>query len=469
MKLFRFMIIAVLLTGSIAVGAQTIPTLQQKLKGAVVAYAVTDIATGKPLAQWQETTAITPASITKLITTASALEMLGADYRFKTYLEYDGVLKDSVLEGNLYVRGGGDPTLGSEFLGDPNFMSVWVDAVRRVGIAKICGDVVADASAYDNEGFNPRWTWMDVANYYASGVYGISIADNTLHIMLKTNAAGTVPEIQQLNPNIPELVIENYLRAEKINFDSAYLYGLPLSNVRTLRGAIPCNRQNFVVRGDIPNPPLYLAQLFKQNLEENGVTVSGKAAVTWETQPRNLFFTHYSPMLKDIVKVINFYSNNHYAEHLFKQIAFAQTGSGSNEAARHCIKNFWQNKGLDVSSCFQYDGSGLARENMFTVQFFNDVLLYMKIKSRNADSFAMSLPKAGKEGTVRNLFKGKNLQENMFLKSGSMSRVQSYSGYIDSGTHYYAVTVVVNNFLQSRAVVVKEIQEWLLDVMKMKK
>ena len=178
----------------------------------------------------------------------------------------------------------------------------------------------------------------------------------------------------------------------------------------------------------------------------------------WHHQDDQYYVGYFSPSMPDL---------NFFNKEVHKEIA--AISQFWLDLARHCIKNFWQSKGLDVSSCFQYDGSGLARENMFTVQFFNDVLLYMKTKSRNTDSFAMSLPKAGKEGTVRNLFKGKNLQENMFLKSGSMSRVQSYSGYIESGTHHYAVTVVVNNFLQSRAVVVKEIQEWLLDVMKTKK
>lgn len=462
---FTRCIVAVLLVAVAGLAmAQTTPSLQKKLKGAIVSYAVNDVATGILVADCQSNVAITPASITKVITTASALEMLGADYQFKTYLEYDGVLRDSILIGNLYVRGGGDPTLGSEFLGNSQFMTKWVEAVRSAGISQIKGGIVADASAYDNEGFNPRWTWLDVANYYASGIYGISVNDNMLRIFLKTDSVGSVPEVIKLVPNIPDFVLESHLKASKIEFDSAYLYGLPLSNVRMICGAIPSHRKSFVVRGDIPNPPLYLAQLFQNSLEENGILVENEATVVWApSSPRKPIYTHSSPALKDIVRITNFYSNNHYAEHIFKQIAFAKTGIGSSATAQRLIKDFWLSKGFDVSCCSQYDGSGLSRENAFTVEFFNKVLVYMKSKSPYGKEFAASLPRAGKEGTVRNLLQNTELQEKVRVKSGSMSRVQCYSGYVDYGSRHYAFTVAVNNFPQSRSVVKKEIEKWLLD------
>lgn len=440
-------------------------TLQQKLNGAMVSFAINDAITGERITHYQSEVAITPASITKLITTASALEILGADYRFRTYIEYDGTIQDSILNGNLYIRGTGDPTLGSDFIGDRNFMQTWTEAVRRAGIAKVTGNIVADASAYDDEGFNPRWTWLDVANYYASGIYGISINDNTLYLSFQTDAVGTTPVLFKIKPENPNLIINNQLRASKIDYDSAYIYGAQLCNTRILRGAIPAYRKTFVVRGDIPNPPQLLAQQFKQALEENNITVSGHetAIFTVSTTSRKQLYIHTSPALKEMIKIVNFQSNNHYAEHIFKHIAFVKTGVGTNDSAKRIIKSFWEQKGIDVSSFMQQDGSGLSRENTFTVKFLNEILLYMNTKSRYSEDFLASLPQAGKDGTVRNILKNTRLQGCVQLKSGSMSHIQCYSGYINDGKHHYIFTVAVNNFSQPRSVVIKAIQQWLLD------
>ena len=142
----------------------------------------------------------TPASVTKLITTATALEILGKDFTFKTYIEYDGELTNGVLNGNLYIRGGGDPTLGSYKMGDPRFMLSWAKIIKNAGIKEIRGAVIADVSLYDQEGVSPKWLWEDIANYYAPAIFALSIFDNTCRVTLRSGAEGSIPEIISHKP-----------------------------------------------------------------------------------------------------------------------------------------------------------------------------------------------------------------------------------------------------------------------------
>ncbi len=129
------------------------------LQNANISLLVKDAATNTAVCEYRSKNSIVPASTMKLVTTATALELLGADFRFQTKLEMGGsVSADGVLNGNLYIRGGGDPTLGSEKLGDTTFLTKWVDVIKSRGIRKINGKVIADAGLFDDEGVNPKWT-----------------------------------------------------------------------------------------------------------------------------------------------------------------------------------------------------------------------------------------------------------------------------------------------------------------------
>ncbi|MFT3753018.1 MAG: D-alanyl-D-alanine carboxypeptidase [Paludibacter sp.] len=164
------------------------------LENANVSLLVSDANTGQALYQFRPKSLATPASTMKLVTTATALELLGPDFCFETKLEIDGkVSADSILAGNLYIHGGGDPTLGSEKLGEKDFFPQWIQAVKNAGIKKITGQIIADATLFDDEGVNPRWTWEDMGNYYAAGAYGISYMDNTYKLVLQSGQEGTTP------------------------------------------------------------------------------------------------------------------------------------------------------------------------------------------------------------------------------------------------------------------------------------
>lgn len=154
--------------------------------GLILSLYVTDAETGKVVVNENGDMCLTPASITKLISTATALEILGPDFTFKTTLAYDGKITNGVLNGNIYIIGGGDPTLGSTYLKNTAFLPKWTAEVKKLGIHTINGSIVADASIFERMPIPPGWLWEDLGNYYAAGTFGLSVYDNTLSVTMQT-------------------------------------------------------------------------------------------------------------------------------------------------------------------------------------------------------------------------------------------------------------------------------------------
>lgn len=436
------------------------------LQNANISLLVKDAATNTAVCEYRSKNSIVPASTMKLVTTATALELLGADFRFQTKLEMGGsVSADGVLNGNLYIRGGGDPTLGSEKLGDTTFLTKWVDVIKSRGIRKINGRIIADAGLFDDEGVNPKWTWEDMGNYYAAGIYGISYLDNTYRLVLRSGSVGTTPTFLRVVPEIANLKIDNRLVSSTISFDSAYFYGAPHSNFRSVTGEIPANRTEFVTKGDIPNPALLLAQHFTNRLIQNGIAISGLPTdIVEHLSERTIIYTQVSPPLSEIITETNVHSNNFYAENVFKYLALQNKAVATNAEAVQVIKAFWKSKGLSVDQLFMYDGSGLSPSDAVSAQFFVELLSYMQTRSVNKDVFFRSLPVAGENGTLKSFLLKTPLQGKVHAKSGTISRVKSYAGYIDNKGKQLVFALLINNPNGSSKALTRKMEEFLLQV-----
>ncbi|MBV5282109.1 MAG: D-alanyl-D-alanine carboxypeptidase/D-alanyl-D-alanine-endopeptidase [Paludibacter sp.] len=436
------------------------------LQNANISLLVRDVATNTTVCEYHSKNSVVPASTMKLVTTATALELLGADFRFQTRLEVDGrITADGVLNGNLYIRGGGDPTLGSEKLGDTTFLVKWVEAIKNRGIRKINGRVIADAGLFDDEGVNPKWTWEDMGNYYAAGIYGISYLDNTYRLVLRSGSVGNTPIVLRVVPEIINLKIDNRLVSSTISFDSAYFYGAPHSSFRSVTGEIPANRTEFVTKGDIPNPALLLAQHFSDRLIENDVAVRDLPTDSIDrASERTIIYTHDSPPLSEIITETNVRSNNLYAECVFKYLALQNKAVATNAEAVLVIKAFWKSKGLSVDQLFMYDGSGLSPSDAVSAQFFVELLSYMQTRSVNKDVFFRSLPVAGENGTLKSFLLKTPLQGKVHAKSGTISRVKSYAGYIDKKGKQLVFALLINNPNGSSKAVTKKMEEFLLQL-----
>lgn len=446
------------------------------LKGATVALSVKEVCTGKTVYAYGPDLAVTPASVMKTVTTAAALEILGGDYTFPTVLEYSGRLENGVLHGNLYVRGSGDPTLGSAYAGDtvPFFADVLLGAVRAAGIREIRGAVVADEGCFDLEGVSWKWVNEDLGSYYGAGSYGINVFDNTYRLYLRTGAAGSRPVVGKTVPPV-DLDFRNHLICSSAAAPEYYISGNPFSRERTLYGTVPAGNDTYTIQGDIPDPALFLATYLTGRLQQQQVSVAGEPTCrrlleergAWTDEEKTPLFTHVSPPLRRIVRIVNEHSQNLYADILAKTLGTGYTPMkpgrwtsfrrGTARIVRH-----WERHGLDTSLLWMYDGSGLAVTDKLTAGFLTDLLVYMRTRSRVGTDFYVSLPVVGKEGTVKNFLKGTGLEGKARLKSGSMSRIKSYAGYVHSGGKEYAVALVVNNYPAEAAEIRKEMEELLL-------
>lgn len=435
------------------------------LENANISLQVKDLKTNKILYNYRAENSAVPASTMKLVSTATALEMLGADFKFTTTLEIDGELRDSVLNGNLIIRGGGDPTLGSDKCGKRDFLGDWTLAVRKAGIKKINGRIIANTSIFDHQVINPRWIWEDMGNYYAPGIHGISYLDNTFKLYLRSGKPGMRTEVIKTEPEIGRLSFQNYVVSANISYDNAYFYGEPFSNSRTLFGEIPANKNEFVVKGDIPNPGLLLAEHFHAALNNIGIQVEETPVVDlFDIKARKVIYTHYSVPLSEIITETNVKSNNHYAEYLFKYLGASKNNAASNKAAIKAIRVFWNQRGLSIDQLFQNDGSGLSPGNAVSAQFFVELLSYMRTNSKHSDIFYKSLAVSGVSGTLSSFLYKSSLKGRVYAKSGTIERVKSYAGYLHSGNDVYVFCILVNNANGTSWSVQQQIEKFLIEI-----
>lgn len=480
----KIVLLCLLLCLHLLAGAQTPAPVKWLLqapymRGASFSLVVKDVQEGRTVYSYDTDRLQSPASVLKTVATATALEILGEDYRYPTTLEYDGILESGTLEGNLYIKGSGDPSLGSSHFapGQNKFLSTWIAALQKAGIKHITGSVISDESIFDTEGVSIKWLREDMGNYYAPGSYGISIFDNMYKLSLQTGAAGTRPVLKGTEPDIPFIRFKNYLKAAPVSSDSAYIIGAPLDDVRYLYGVLPANREAYVLKGDIPDPALYLARYLTDQLQQKGIRVDGSPSCyrieveenRWKKGERKEIVTTYSPTLREIASVCNHVSHNLYADALVKTVGL-QYKPRRNEMISsfgrgvQVVKEYWEKKGLDVFPLRMNDGSGLAPADKVSAGFMGELLVYMATESAVSDAFIASLPQAGIEGSVRNFLKGSKLQGKARLKSGGITGVRSYAGYITKDGKTYAVAVFSNNYSCSMSRMTGALEKLLLQL-----
>ncbi len=432
----------------------------QSLTHASWSVAALNTETGKLFVHYDHHRSLIPASTMKLFTTATALEILGSDFRFETQLKYSGYIdSNGVLQGDLYIIGSGDPTFGSRRFGKScemeSIYNTWLKKIKEKGIKKINGSVITDASIFEERVVPPTWLWGDIGNYYGSGVCGINCHENLYNIYFEPGQnIGDTANVIRIEPKIPGMEFINYVTTYKRGSgDNVYIYGGPYRQQRILRGTVPIGPDEFKVKGSMPDPAYFCALSLKNYFESKGIIVK-QAATTRELKinghykkaETKLLAKYFSPSLKDIVHKTNIKSINIFAESLFKTIGLKLKGEGSYEKAKEAMDEFWEHKGIDLSGFDMNDGSGLSRSNCVTT--YQLVKMLHKAKEfQSFEHFYASIPVAGESGSISNLFKGHFAQENLRAKSGYMSGVRSYAGYVKNRKgQSIAFAIIVNNY-----------------------
>lgn len=430
---------------------------------------ITNSETGDSIFSHDPDKSLIPASVMKLITTATALEFLGPKHIFLTQIGYTGSIDEKgVLSGDIIITGGGDPSLGSERFASHygNIVATLTNAVKKGGIRKIKGDIICDDSYFDYLPVPAEWLWEDIGNYYGAGAYGLSVYDNTAKIHFRSLAESSTPLITGIWPPQADISLTNRLIASG-NTDNGYVFSAPYGTSGWIAGSIPPYKDDFVLKASIPDPPLLIAKLVSEELKSTGIDVMGDASTIRimgmdtlrSTSP---LLTMPSPPLSEIITVLNHESINLYAEHLIKELGKRKAGEGSFRAGLDVIYTFLESTGSPTKGVFIVDGSGLSTVNSINASVFTTMLTWIYNNSKNYEVLKESLPDPGMEGTLKNYFKDPLFSGRVFIKSGSMSRVQCYSGYIIAKSgKTLSICIMANNFSGSHQKIIAYFEEIL--------
>ena len=445
----------------------------EPLKGAVVGVMVQDMA-GHVVAQREAGRRMVPASNMKLITTGTALHALGPDFRFETGIGYTGeVDADGTLHGDVYIVGGGDPTVGvadTVAVKPDALFWRWKSLLKDAGISRIDGRIIGDGRAYEGHLENQSWSYDDTGTYYGAGCNALSFYENAIDYAVSAGVEGEPVKVVQRYPETPWMHFGNLTSTgPKGTGNSLYLYTTDLAPYAEMRGTFAVDRKQKLEHFANKYGALTCAYYFWQNLRSTGWAISGGYAdIDRGGYVRGRDFVPMdkagtpkiagkseSPVLSRIVRQTNVLSDNFYAEAMFRQMGERASGVAVYDSCRAAVTEVLESlvpgslDGLRIE-----DGSGLSRLNTVSPAFMVDFLRSMT-RSRGFNAFLASLPKPG-EGTVATLLPKLPAEKKarVRVKSGSMDGVLCYSGYIldENGRPTFIFSLMVNGATAKTAV-----------------
>jgi len=433
-------------------------TLEQRLNsllahptvtGSVAGIQVTDVSTGKVIAERNPTRAVIPASNLKLVTTAAALDLLGSDFEFVTTVAARGPVDvNGTLRGDLKVTGRGDPTIGARFH-DGNAIAVfeeWAAALKDSGIRTIDGSLVFEYGYFDTEFVHPTWPANQLTSWYEAPVAALSLEEGCVSVTVDPGKPGG-PATVRLDPASSYFKIENTSQTRPGR--GAVVTRKDDENTIVVTGNVRATANELQVYVTVVDPIMYFATVMRETFESRGIEVRGGIRLTakddrgdWRT------ITEYKTPLPVVMFVINKRSQNHYAEMLIKTIGREIRGEGSWAAGSAVVEEWLQKRvKLNLLSFDIVDGSGMSRSNRMSAEGFTRLLEYVWRRPYARD-FLSSMPYSGEpEGRFRSRLHMEPYARQIYAKTGYLSRVIGLSGYVRAQSgKVYAFSTLFNNY-----------------------
>lgn len=414
-----------------------------RLTGASAALTVRDLDTGDTLYRSNSATRLLPASNTKLLTSAAALDVLGPAHRFTTDVRRQG--------GTLYLRGTGDPTI---MAADYDRLAA---AVARSGLRTV--RLATDDSWFDATPLAPFWAWDDEPYYYSAQTSALTVAPNTdgdAGTVLVDVTPGRRPGER---PRITTTPAAPYLRIHSTAVTGAAGTASTVSmvrehgrNVLDVTGSIPAGGATYEDQPTVDRPTGLAAAVFVRALAAHGVRVRGTVREAASPPDARILAVHRSVTLAAMLTPFLKLSNNMMAEALVKTMGRVVAGAGTRAAGTAAVLADLTRLGLDTSTLQLYDGSGLGRADYATTDQLTALLAAARDKPWFAAWYA-ALPIAGEPdrlvgGTLRKRLVGTAAAGNLHAKTGSMTGVSGLSGYVtDAAGHHLAFSMISNNFV----------------------
>jgi len=429
------------------------PSLQQELNRLLRAewlqygycgIVVRDLRTGETLFQHDAERVLTPASTTKLITTAAALDLLGSDYRFRTRVWMRGHLdREGTLNGDLILQGGGDATLTL------NALKQLAQQVRTAGIQRVEGLLLYDDSWLDAERYGFGWNIDDEPFGYQAQMSALCVERNAVRLYARPADKPGEPAQLRVEPPTDYVQLVNLTRTVEERATQARLTATRQRALNRLivSGTIPIGSDEVLIgRYAVENPSRFATVLFRDALREVGIQVPSRIAPMLHPMEgtEQLIAEHRSPPLSEIVALINKPSDNLLAEIVLKAIGREKRGRATTEAGLEAVREFLQQAGLEMGAVYLVDGSGLSRINAISPENLVRLLTYMA-RSPQAELYRQSLPLFGVDGTLRNRLRETPVQGKGAAKTGSLLRVSTIAGYLTTRSGRELVFAIMMN------------------------
>jgi len=427
---------------------------------------VVSLSNGKVLYSQNGDKLFTPASNTKLFTTAAALALIGSDYKFRTSVETNGVLdKHGRLTGDLVLIGRGDPNLSGRVLPfaqrtERNDHPILVleqlaDQLMQKGVKYVDGDIVADDSYFAFERYGEGWSQDDLVWDYGAPVSALTINDNVIFVsILPADRAGDRAFVS-ITPFANYYRIDNRIITTPAGTGrKIFINREPGSTVLTLWGNMPLDDAGANEDLAIEDPAEFAATVFRQLLEARGIAVYGKQRTrhtelaslstfsvtalapvrggeesSHAFQSQSLVLASYEskPLIED-VRVINKVSQNLHAEILLRLLGREKGTAGTVEGGLEVLRGFLNQAGIPPDQYVFFDGSGLSRENLVTAHAIVQLLRYAASQPWGS-SFRDTFPVAGIDGSLSDRLKIIDPRLHVQAKTGSLGGVKALSGY----------------------------------------
>lgn len=445
---------AALLAGSPPAAAQSLarrldrlldaPPLNRHLWGVSIADA-----DGRKLFGRNDERLFIPASNTKLVVTAAAAVMLDPEESVATSLYGTGPVAGGTLQGHLVLYGRGDPTMGRRCYdvdttragacrADPfEPLRDLARGLKARGVTTVAGDLVGDGSWFEPTLLHPSWEHYDLTWWYAAPVSGLGFTDNSLEVLATPTSPGA-PAALTVWPDLGDVVFENRTRTTPNGTPRTFdIERDPVTGRLVATGDIPLGlrpRPEYVA---VRDPNRYTAEAFRRVLAEEGIAVLGATRATTDSllyaaarAAAPLAEVRSRPIGDWIFPVLNT-SQNWFAEVLLKQLGRRHGGEGSWRAGRQVLRRFLiDSVGVDSTQFSLSDGSGLSAVNLVTPSGFVRILTWMRAHPRYP-VFAAGLPQSGRLGSLRTRFVGTPLEGRVMAKTGSISAVNTLSGFVE--------------------------------------
>jgi D-alanyl-D-alanine carboxypeptidase/D-alanyl-D-alanine-endopeptidase (penicillin-binding protein 4) len=408
---------------------------------------VRSIKTGEEIYQKNAQQLFVPASNVKLLTGAAALFILGPQFRFETKLWTDGVLKDGILKGNLYLEGSGDPVL------DVSDLEELVQHMHTLGIQAIEGDLYVDPSLFDAISKGPGWMWDEGTNRWAALIDALTLHRNCIDISVKpAEQIGGSPRVN-LFPKTSYITVAN--QAETSAKDDQLCVTrrwMNKENIIDVVGHISLNQEEKHYEVAIEHPHLYAGYVFGEMLNKEQLVWKGKIGVRKTPSQGKLLCSHLSCPLQEIVEEMLKDSDNLIADCLFKKLGEHSFGApGTWQKGAQAMREFLSKQvGIDVEKTVIIDGCGLSRYNLFSPSQFVKFLCWVQNRFPYRDEFVFGLPVSGIDGTLTQRMEKKEVKGKVQAKTGAMTGISTLSGYVHTKDgDLLAFSILQNGFIGS--------------------